>query len=146
MVLAMFKIALRLRYRHIFMPKVFNTLRFWRFSILRLLNKFSEKWKDFSKNRFLVESTTMENATFSYKTALPEVNVKTNIMRSTKWTYLKWRSFGTNYFLLLKICFNIRTCYEELIWCSNYPNIHIHAFCKSWSSFRGISFSVSILI
>ena len=34
--------------------------------------------------RFLVESTKIENAAFSYKTALPEPIVKTNSMGSTK--------------------------------------------------------------
>ena len=37
--------------------------------------------------RFLVKSTKIENTTFPYKTALSEVNVKTNRMGSTKWTY-----------------------------------------------------------
>ena len=31
---------------------------------------------------FLVESATVESNTFSYKTALPKANVKTNKMRS----------------------------------------------------------------
>ena len=37
--------------------------------------------------RFLVKSTKIENTTFPYKTALSEVNVKTNRMGNTKWTY-----------------------------------------------------------
>ena len=39
--------------------------------------------------RFLVESIKIDNITFPYKTALSEVNVNTNRMRSTKWTYHK---------------------------------------------------------
>ena len=38
---------------------------------------------------FLVESTKIENATFPYKTALSEANVKTSRMGNTKWTYRK---------------------------------------------------------
>ena len=53
--------------------------------------------------RFLVESTKIENPTFPYKTALPEANVKTNKMDSTKWTYHKQRTFASNYFVFLKI-------------------------------------------
>ena len=53
--------------------------------------------------RFLVESTKIENPTFPHKTALPEANVKTNKMDSTKWTYHKQRTFASNYFVFLKI-------------------------------------------
>ena len=40
--------------------------------------------------RFLVESAKIENASFPYKTAIPEANVKTN------------RMVSTNYFIFLK--------------------------------------------
>ena len=30
-------------------------------------------------------------------------------------------------------CFSLRTSYKELIWCTNYPNFHIHTFRKRWS-------------
>ena len=29
-----------------------------------------------------------------------------------------------------KFSFSIRTSYKESIWCTNYPNVHIHTFCK----------------
>ena len=35
----------------------------------------------------MVESTKIENATFSYKTALSKASVETNRMGCTKWTY-----------------------------------------------------------
>ena len=38
---------------------------------------------------FLVESTKIENVTFSYKTALSKDNVKANRVRSTKGNYKK---------------------------------------------------------
>ena len=47
---------------------------------------------------FLVESTKIENASFPYKTAISEANVKTNRMVSTKWTYNEKQSFASNYF------------------------------------------------
>ena len=43
--------------------------------------------------QFLVGSTKIENASFTYKTATSEANVKT-----TKSTYHKERSFSSNYF------------------------------------------------
>ena len=49
------------------------------------------------KYRFLVESTKIENALFSYKTAISEANLNTNRMVSAKWTYHKQRSFASNY-------------------------------------------------
>ena len=53
--------------------------------------------------RFLVESTTIKNAIFSYETALSKANFKKNRMRTTKWTYYKERSFATGYFIFLKV-------------------------------------------
>ena len=58
---------------------------------------------------FLVESTKIENATFSLKTALTEANVKTNRIRRTKWTYRKERSFASNYFIFAKILFRFKS-------------------------------------
>ena len=52
--------------------------------------------------RSLAESTKIENASFLYKTALSEANVKTNSMVSTKWTYHKERSFTSNYFIFFE--------------------------------------------
>ena len=66
------------------------------------LTKHFWKMKTFLKKleyRFLVKSSKTENASFPYKTAISEVNVKTNRMVSTKWAYHKERSFAiTNLF------------------------------------------------
>ena len=125
-----------------------NHWKFWNFSILSLWNKFSEKRKSFSTNwriAFLVESTKIENGTFPCKTSLSEANIKTNIMGSAKWTYHKEWCFASNYFIIFKIFFSVRTSYKELIWCDNYPNDHIHTFLTRWSFIWGCLFSVSIL-
>ena len=48
------------------------------------------KTKTFSKKlqyRFLVETTKIENTSFSFKSALSEANVNTDRMATTKWTY-----------------------------------------------------------
>ena len=58
------------------------------------------KTKNFFKKLeycFLVESTKIENASFPYKTAISETNVKTNKVVTTKWAYQKERSFTSNY-------------------------------------------------
>ena len=54
---------------------------------------------------FLVETTKIENTSFSFKTALSEANVKTNRMVTTKWTYHKEWSFASNYFIFLENLF-----------------------------------------
>ena len=71
---------------------VFNTLT---------LQQIFRKTKNFSKKLehcFFVESTKIESATFPYKTALSEDNVKTNRIGSTKWSYSNDRSFPIKYF------------------------------------------------
>ena len=50
----------------------------------------------------------MENASFPYKTAILEANVKTNRIVITKWTYLKEQSFASNCFIFLKILFHFK--------------------------------------
>ena len=71
---------------------VFNTLT---------LKQIFWKTKTFFKKLeycLLVENTKIENASFPLKTAISEVNVMTNRMVSTNWTYHKERSFARNNF------------------------------------------------
>ena len=49
--------------------------------------------------RILAERTKIEKASFPYKTAISEANVKTNRIASAKWTYHKERSYANNYFI-----------------------------------------------
>ena len=75
---------------------VFNTLT---------LKQIFWKTKAFVKKleyRFLVDSTKIENASFPYKTAITEANVKTNRMVTTKWTYRKEQSFASSYFIFFE--------------------------------------------
>ena len=71
------------------------TENFKRFQSFNFETNFLENENLFQKigARFLTESTKIENALFPYKAALSEVNVETNRMESTKWTYQKERSF-----------------------------------------------------
>ena len=58
--------------------------------------------------RFLVESTKIEKASFPYKTAVSEANVKTNRVATIKWAYHRERSFASNYFIFLKVLFQFK--------------------------------------
>ena len=74
--------------------------------------------------RFWGESTKIENALFSYKTAISEANVKTNRIVSTKWTYHKERSFASECFIFLKILISVL---EPLIKsCFDVPKTQVH--------------------
>ena len=44
-----------------------------------------------------------------------------------------------------KFCFSIRTVYKDLIWGTNYPNVHIHSSRKHWNFVWGFFFTISIL-
>ena len=74
---------------------------FERFQYFYFETKFLKNYNFFKKlkYRFIVESTTIETAIIPWKTVMSKANVKTNSMESTEWTYLKERSFVTNYFL-----------------------------------------------
>ena len=108
MVLGIFKIALRLRNRHIFMWQSVEILNV--FNILTLKQIFWKTKTYFKKleNQFLIENTKIENALFPYKTTMSEANVNTNKMVSTKWTYHIERSLASNYFIFLEILFQFK--------------------------------------
>ena len=77
---------------------------FDRFQYFNFASNFLDNENFFQQTRvlFLVESIKIEGASFPYKTAMWETNVKTNIIGSTKWTYHKERSFVSNNFYLIK--------------------------------------------
>ena len=79
---------------------------------------------------FLIESTKIENAKFSYKTALSEATVKTNRMKSTKWMYYKEQSFASEYFITL-LEFYLRNVFYLLVWIL-YPVNTSESGIKSW--------------
>ena len=94
---------------------------------------------------FLVKNTKIKNTKFPYKTFPSIANVKINSMGSTKWTYHRDRSFASNYFIFWKFCFSLGTPFKELIWRTNYPNIHIQTFCICWSFIWRCFFTKSYL-
>ena len=54
------------------------------------------------------ERIKIEKASFPYKIAISEANVKTNRMITTKWAYHRERSFASNYFIFLKVLFQFK--------------------------------------
>ena len=139
MVLEILKIALRLRDRHGF-----------KWQSLEILNVFNNgtlkqilwKTKFFSKKleyHFLVKNTKIENATFPYKNALSEANVKIEWWIQNEPITKNGVLPVTNLFFW-KFSFILRTSYKELIWCTNYPNAYINIFCKGWSFTWGTLF------
>ena len=95
---------------------------------------------DFLENENLfwkAGGTNIENASFLYKTAIWEANVKTNRLVSTKWTYHKF---------FWKLYFSLRTPYKKFIWCTNNANGRICTFWKCCSFIWQCFFPVSILI
>ena len=121
--------------------KVFNSL-----TLKRIFWKTKTLFKKL-EHCFFVESTKIENASFSYKTAISEA-VKTNhMLRQIKW----WPQNGsitknlvlpvTNLFFW-KFCFSLKTSYKELICCTNNPYAHICTFCKPWGFIWRCPFSL----
>ena len=77
---------------------VFNTLT------LKQIFRKTENFFEQLDYKFLVERTKIESASFPYKTAISEANVRTNRMVSPKWTYHKEWSFAINFFNFWKLC------------------------------------------
>ena len=103
------------------------------------------KTKTFFKKleyHFLVEYT--ENASFPYKAAMPEANLKTNRIVTTKCTnnHNEW-SFASIYFFL-KLLFQFKN-HQELFWCTRDPNFTLIPFVSAGILFGGVFFPVSIL-
>ena len=100
--LGTFKIALRLRDRHVFMWRSVKILNI--FSTLTLKQIFLKTKTFFKKleHCFLVERTKIEKASFPYKTAMSDANVKINRMVTTKWAYHRKWSFASNYFIFFE--------------------------------------------
>ena len=84
----------------------------------------------------------MENATFLYKTALSKANVKTNRIRSTKWTHHKERRSGVfivNFehisnasianFEQVTVQWDLRECFSWGIFCQVNTFFQNFAYC-----------------
>ena len=112
------------------------------FSTLTLKQIFWQTKNFFKKleYRFLVESTKIENASFSYKTTILEANIKTKKCWVQNRPTTKNGVLPVTTLFFWKFCFSLRTFYKELIWCTNDLNVHIPTFLKR-KSFIWLCFS-----
>ena len=118
---------------------VFNTL------ILKQIFRKTKGLFEKLEYRFLVESTKIESASFSYKTTISEAN-----LRQIEWwlqngPITKNGVFPVTNFFFWKFCFSLRTSYKELFCCTSNPNAHICTFGMRWSFIWRCFFLVSIL-
>ena len=105
MKLGIFKIALYLRDWYVFTWQSVGILNV--FNTLTLKHIFWKTKTSFRKLEYHISvgRTKIRKASFPYKTALSEADVKTNRMVSTKLTFHKELSFASNYFIFWKILF-----------------------------------------
>ena len=145
MVRGIFKIALRLRDRHVFK---WQSVKILKFSILYVWNRFSGKQKLFSKTGvqyFYLKALTLKTHHFHTK-----LSNQKQMLWQIKW-WLQNRPitkngvFPVTTLLFWKFYFNLITSYKELIYCINNPIAHICTFCKPWSFIWRCLFPVSIL-
>ena len=101
--LGIYKIALRLRDRHVFMWQPLEILNVFTTLFLKLIFWKTKTFFEKLEYRFLVQTTNTESAIFPHKTAQLEANVKTNRKGGEKWTYHKGRSFSSNNYIFLKV-------------------------------------------
>ena len=94
---------------------------------------------------FLVETTKIENTSFPLETALSEVNVKTNRMESTKWTYQKEWSFASNYFIFLENLFQFQSLLNRVNVMYQRPKCPYSYFQQALSLILECFFPVKIL-
>ena len=91
---------------------------FERFQYFNFETDFLENENLFQKTGvpFSVESTKIENASFPYKTAISESNVKANrVVNVQNGPITKARVLPVTTIFFRKICFSLRTSYKDLI-------------------------------
>ena len=129
-------------------PNLSSQWKFQMFSIPELWNKFSGKWNPNSKKwstTFKLKPLRLKTHHFHWKLLCQKP-----MLRQIEWRLLNgpitksgvlpgkslffWKTFSS-----------FRTSYKELLWCTNYPNVHIRIFRKHWSLILGCFFPLSIL-
>ena len=68
------------------------------------------------------------------------------MLRQIEWEVQKSGVLPVATLFFWKFCFSLRTSYNELIWCKNQLNVHIHTFLNHWSFIWQCFSPVSILI
>ena len=129
-----------MRDQHI-LPEILNVFTTLFLKVIFWKTKIFFKKLEYS---ILVQSTKIESATFPHKTALPEANINTNRIESIKRTYHKGGVLPLTTLVFWKFGLRVKTSFNELIKCTNYPTFHIHTFRKGWSFIWRRFFPVSI--
>ena len=144
MVLAIFKIVLRLRDGHVLVWQsmeifnVFNTV-----TLKQIFWKKNTFMKKLPEHRFLLERTKIENATFLYKIAISETTIKTSRLGSINGPITKDVILPVTTLFFWKYDFGIRNFRKELILCTNYPNFYSNTFRKRCGFILGYFFPVT---
>ena len=101
---------------------IFERFKYFNFetNFLKNENLFQKNWGTAFKLKVL-----RLKAQYLY-TKLPFQKPKANRMGSTKWTITKNDVLQVTTLFIWKFCFSFRTSYKELIWCTSYPNVHLH--------------------
>ena len=120
-ILGIFKITLHLRDRHVFMRQSVEVLNVFHTLTLKQIFWRTKTFLKKLEYRCLVKVLRLKIASFSFKTAMSEDNVKRKRMGSTKCIFHKEPSFASNEFSW-KFSFSFRISYKELIWCTSNPN------------------------
>ena len=81
----------------------------------------------------LVESTKIENHYFHIKLLCQKPMLRQIEWGAQNGPTTKNGNLPLTTLFFSKFCFSLKSSYEGLIWCTNYPNIHIHTFSKRWS-------------
>ena len=111
MVLEIFKIALCLRDRHVFMSQPLEILNV--FNDLILKPNFLKNKK--MKHHFLVENPKTENSTFPYKTSSSEANVKKKECGVYNGPITKNKILAVTSLFFTKFCFSVKITCKNLI-------------------------------
>ena len=128
--LGIFKIALCLRGRHVFMWQSVEILNV--FNTINLKQIFWNTKTIFKKLEYLFWLKALRLKTDHFYRKLP---YEKPMLRQIKW-WVQNGSITMNEVLSVttlifwKFCFSLRTSYKELIWCTNDPNAYICTFCK----------------
>ena len=87
--------------------------------------------------RILIESTKIENVTFSYETALSEANVKTNRMGVQNGLIKKNGVLSVTTLSFLKFCFSLKLTSSIFLYFTKRKHFNFFPFFSTVSRFKG---------
>ena len=97
-----------------------------------------ESTRDFQNSPLLERSTCFYVTIIGTFEHFQYFNFEAGFLESRNGVFPVTTSFCGNF------CFSLKTSCKELIWCTNYPNVHVSTFWKRWSFIWRCIFPVSI--